>query len=907
MELLTWGHGAVINWIPVGSVSHPDYWYMNFTDLVLMIGLPAMIHLLANATGYVRGSFQRKFKIPLWRVLTGIVSVAVGGLVSVISAYPESSLWDFSNFALGAVFALAGVLISSAVMWLLRPIEKIAEASEATGLRGAGVIVTPSPPILPNQPEAGQNPAPMLAALGAPADFFLRGAPSLRLGTLEASEMRGATEVMEEKSQSPPQALSHQSVLESYRSIEAKSPQNLEALDPSRRNSLFFSTYNNKIASLKSLPIYDPKGIIGFCFGRAMAAHLLARMMGLKPESIRKLFILGDLRADGKTAWRFHVTTVVKGTNGRWYAIDPVLPRPLEINEWIKTIRSIWDKQGKARLYITHAGAVLPDARNVPEINQEKGEHIVEISFDPKGKPGFKAADPAFNLSPEIAPDVFELDSVKSAGNHFMDPEDRSPARFNFVSITINGETIGYNGYFKDLLDSLIYPSVSEPAQLLSGLEMTFEMTSRMMRQTHDLGSMRFDLFGDEKMRAEQWQTGSFASAVDGAELKYQYRLPDGAPGRSPTVFVGGWALSDSFSSLFETQENAPNPQFALWPRGQPPSPWARTREVFDADARDLAQMIVKAAESSGAERAARASVSDRTWTGPPASKTGAGPDSVPEARRVPPELQSSLVSDQGLRSGVNLVLHSYSNLVLQRMLQLDRYPEVRRALELLRGGKLTFVNAVTHTGTSEKLFGEENIQTAKNVRAFISWLNLMDISAQMWKKYALLNPFLAPTIYASLAVWQAQRQSALAMAVKDGINMLRRDLKEPWEPRIDHVRQELLKKFDGMADDPGWHEGMMRRANDTSLFDFTSKEVEKLRQMGVKIDVIHSHGDKLVTWASAKLLLDFLGIRAPDKVPAAGTTLKDESGNWRAIIVDGDHYYPLKEPEELEKILNRP
>jgi hypothetical protein len=196
----------------------------------------------------------------------------------------------------------------------------------------------------------------------------------------------------------------------------------------------------------KKLAKYDPQGFIGFCFGRAMAVHLLARQSGLAEDSVRKLFVIGDLREGADPEWRFHVTAVVKGEDGLWYAIDPIMDGPLTMAAWMAEVRGIWDKGRKARFYMTPASTVLPDVTTVPDPGQETGKGVIELSFDPAGKEGFS---PMAGLGDEVS-----AVSPEAAAKYFKAVDAPADA-FDFEGITINGARVSYNGYFVDLLRDL--------------------------------------------------------------------------------------------------------------------------------------------------------------------------------------------------------------------------------------------------------------------------------------------------------------------------------------------------------------------------------------------------------------------------------------------------------------------
>ncbi len=229
--------------------------------------------------------------------------------------------------------------------------------------------------------------------------------------------------------------------------IAKDAPGNLKSLTFSQREFLYDSAANHKVARLDNLGKYDPQGIIGFCFGRAMTVHLIALRMGLKPESIRKLFIVGPMMEGGQIVWRFHVTTLVLGDDATWYSIDPIVGNPLAIQHWMKRMRSIYDRAGKTKFYVTPPSVVLPDLKCVPEIPKETGQNLIEVSFEPQGKPGF-------TIKSGLEKGSYDVDSA-AAESFFADALEKGPDKFDFLSITINGGEIPFNGYFVDLLAAI--------------------------------------------------------------------------------------------------------------------------------------------------------------------------------------------------------------------------------------------------------------------------------------------------------------------------------------------------------------------------------------------------------------------------------------------------------------------
>lgn len=223
-------------------------------------------------------------------------------------------------------------------------------------------------------------------------------------------------------------------------------------LSPERVQELFQKTSRHPVATLTRVAVYDPDNYVGFCFGRAMTAHLIARKMGVHPAAVKKLFICGDMRtatAD-KTQWRFHVTTIVKAQgSSEWYAIDPIMYRVMKAREWIDHVRRTWDIPRKAHFYVVSSDVVIPDVTRVPPVAEETGERIIELSFRPEGKPGFKARA-------DLGHNCFEA-NLEAARKYFICTQEPE-APFDFAGIAINGKAVTYRNYFRDLMAALAGP-----------------------------------------------------------------------------------------------------------------------------------------------------------------------------------------------------------------------------------------------------------------------------------------------------------------------------------------------------------------------------------------------------------------------------------------------------------------
>lgn len=350
------------------------------------------------------------------------------------------------------------------------------------------------------------------------------------------------------------------------------------------------------------------------------------------------------------------------------------------------------------------------------------------------------------------------------------------------------------------------------------------------------------------------WAVGTFESASGG---KIAYKTKDGSRAKPARVYAGGLGLNESFDTYFQAQPKKLGAQYFMWTRGHPPTEWSPARHPIDADARDLARMIIKAGEST---------------------KTGR----------------------------VEVALHSYGTLVFQRMAQLRGEPEIDRALAMLSNSRVFLLNATTHYEGSERRAGPEMEQMGTATRQFVDWLDAMDEAAEAWRAAARLNPLLIPQAQAYLAIWGAQRRSAISMAASQAASMQKKDLEEPWPEPYDDVRGQLVAALKKDSHDAGWQEALLRRSADMFRLDFTKKDAAFLRRAKIRLELVHSAGDKLLSWESSRALLDELGIDSPEKLPPIGSILTDRTGLFRVRVVDGDHYFPLKKPAGLSEVMDR-
>ena len=268
------------------------------------------------------------------------------------------------------------------------------------------------------------------------------------LGFLVLSQMAGADEA---------------ALQAKYDAIDQTSDRAKDFLTADERADLLERVASNPIAALAKEHEYDPSGDIGFCFGRAMPAHLTARKLGLKEGGIRKLFVIGDLRSGDTPEWRFHVTTLVIGEDNHWYAIDPIMNAPIgpgtpmKPQDWIATVQSVWDKTQKAHFYIVERNSIMPNMTVMPASSaEENGDRIIELGFKPEGKTGFE-------ISPFADKTAYRV-SLAAQENYFLHANtDATANRFHFAQLDMtvlkNGTShprlFDFHNYFGDLLTNL--------------------------------------------------------------------------------------------------------------------------------------------------------------------------------------------------------------------------------------------------------------------------------------------------------------------------------------------------------------------------------------------------------------------------------------------------------------------
>lgn len=152
--------------------------------------------------------------------------------------------------------------------------------------------------------------------------------------------------------------------------------------------------HSNPVANPAKTYLYEKPGQgIGYCFGRASFAHLLLLKMGVRKEAIKKIWVVGPMKAFGNN-WGFHVATLAHTKEKGWVAIDSNSGHIQTAAEWMKQYAA-FSVDGKVRFYVSEASrfGVFPERYNrdnlgldMPKEQDFYKNYFVELMQSLKGK-----------------------------------------------------------------------------------------------------------------------------------------------------------------------------------------------------------------------------------------------------------------------------------------------------------------------------------------------------------------------------------------------------------------------------------------------------------------------------------------------------------------------------------------
>jgi Glutaminase len=219
----------------------------------------------------------------------------------------------------------------------------------------------------------------------------------------------------------------------------ARTKGRLPGLDPAQRQALMNRLLENPTTDVTNTA-YDavpntPGHVWGYCFGRAMATHLFALQEGVDKTQIRKIWAVGALE-NADYAWHFHVATIVRGTDGKWYVFDPLTSKvPVVLEDWMDAMK------GRGASWLK-------------EVATNSAVYQKEM------------ADPAYQWSRDMdsGSDLGKLQFFSSEAKRFWPYEDTTynvrypqngPPTARDKATPMNIRDPKFHGYFEDLLKSI--------------------------------------------------------------------------------------------------------------------------------------------------------------------------------------------------------------------------------------------------------------------------------------------------------------------------------------------------------------------------------------------------------------------------------------------------------------------
>ncbi|MEK7288082.1 MAG: M14 family zinc carboxypeptidase, partial [Elusimicrobiota bacterium] len=119
IELVFWGGGKVMNWIPLGTINYPVMVMMNLADIILFLGVSMTGYLLMNSTARVKNGIESRFGSSLWSLLSIAGIMALVGFGDMINVWLDYHSWERWALYLSLPFSLVGTLLGKLVLWFM--------------------------------------------------------------------------------------------------------------------------------------------------------------------------------------------------------------------------------------------------------------------------------------------------------------------------------------------------------------------------------------------------------------------------------------------------------------------------------------------------------------------------------------------------------------------------------------------------------------------------------------------------------------------------------------------------------------------------------------------------------------------------------------------------------------------
>lgn len=133
---------------------------------------------------------------------------------------------------------------------------------------------------------------------------------------------------------------------------------------------VFVELSHNPISKVDAVTRYDKRGDVGFCFGRALMVHYQLLGRGVPQSQMAKIFAVGKIRYKNQL-WDFHMATLVKATDGKWWVIDSLFEKPIPASDWMRRVTGFGVNRTfpEVRFYVTDPRKFQP---SYPEYRLEQ-------------------------------------------------------------------------------------------------------------------------------------------------------------------------------------------------------------------------------------------------------------------------------------------------------------------------------------------------------------------------------------------------------------------------------------------------------------------------------------------------------------------------------------------------------
>lgn len=132
----------------------------------------------------------------------------------------------------------------------------------------------------------------------------------------------------------------------------------MSGLTKEQLEDLYRITSTHPVADYKKVKKWDPEGNFGFCFGRAENVYEQALKYGVAKENVKKIWAVGQMEYK-HIFWQHHVAGMVRGTDGKWYVLDPEYDRVLELRKWMNTVKKM-DTKGSLLFFASEGKRFAP-------------------------------------------------------------------------------------------------------------------------------------------------------------------------------------------------------------------------------------------------------------------------------------------------------------------------------------------------------------------------------------------------------------------------------------------------------------------------------------------------------------------------------------------------------------------